>query len=310
MLLNLVKMRYGDPPMFVDIGSITMGYSQTNTFSVNASIPQTTKSTNSAFGAGIGGSFGVTPTINYSPLTGDKFAHVLMEPIPPSAILRLLQLGFRADFLLRIAVQSINSVNNRTVGAGQVIPANPQFYRIIHDVKTLQDADAISGQFDPANNQQVEIDISPNATGPAEDARLDISRILGIDPSVRTLPVVYGAEPRNKNELAILSRPMLQILQDLAALVSVPDEHVAKHYVAATDPELLPDGTKLTFLQIQNSLTQPANAFAAVNYQGYWFWIDQADLQSKFSFTYLLYLFTFVEPSATTGTPVLTIPVR
>src|SRR6266704_4303077 len=81
-LLNIVKLRYLDPPIFVDVGQIVAGYSLETSFSAGGSLPE-----NAALGgntATLGGSARFTdrPTITYTPLTGNKFVKALMTPLP------------------------------------------------------------------------------------------------------------------------------------------------------------------------------------------------------------------------------------
>jgi hypothetical protein len=44
------------------------------------------------------------PTIIYAPLTGNEFLEKLMAPVPPSAVLFLLQSGYSASKVMEIAV--------------------------------------------------------------------------------------------------------------------------------------------------------------------------------------------------------------
>src|SRR5205823_12943560 len=72
-LLNIVKLRYLDPPIFVDVGQIIAGYSLETSFNAGGSLPES-----AALGgntAMLGGSSRFTdrPTITYTPLTGNKF---------------------------------------------------------------------------------------------------------------------------------------------------------------------------------------------------------------------------------------------
>ncbi|MNR36725.1 hypothetical protein D3C85_1546840 [compost metagenome] len=46
----------------------------------------------------------------------------------------------------------------------------------------------------------------------------------------------------------------------------------------------------------------------AVPYQGYWFYIDNLDIQSKQIFSSIMFLFTFVETRGHEAAPILTIP--
>ena len=46
----------------------------------------------------------------------------------------------------------------------------------------------------------------------------------------------------------------------------------------------------------------------AVPYHGYWFSIDDRDIPSKNLFSFLMFVFTFVETGSKEAAPILTIP--
>ena len=96
-LLNIVKLRYLDPPVFVDVGQIVAGYSLETSFNAGGSLPET-----AALGgntAMLGGSSRFTdrPTITYTPRTGNKFVKALMTPLPPDSVFFTVQSGYAAD---------------------------------------------------------------------------------------------------------------------------------------------------------------------------------------------------------------------
>jgi hypothetical protein len=97
MLLNLVKLRYGDTPVFLDVGQIVSGYTVQSTFSALGSVFNTSGVVpgvpNSSVTLGAQGQFTDRPTITYTPLVGERFARSLMTPIPPPALLSLIQAG-------------------------------------------------------------------------------------------------------------------------------------------------------------------------------------------------------------------------
>jgi len=90
MLLNLVKIRYGDIPVFMDVGQVVAGYSMQRTVSGTASF--NTFNQGAPFQA-ITGALGPTasvtyndsPTITYTPLQGERFARSIMGSIPPQS---------------------------------------------------------------------------------------------------------------------------------------------------------------------------------------------------------------------------------
>ncbi|NJM55128.1 MAG: hypothetical protein HC841_03690 [Verrucomicrobiae bacterium] len=112
-LLNIVKLRYLDPPIFVDVGQIVAGYSLETALTAGASFPES-----SALGgntATVGGSARFTdrPTITYMPLTGNAFVKSLMTPLPPESVFFTIQSGWPADAILLATAASINGLKTR-----------------------------------------------------------------------------------------------------------------------------------------------------------------------------------------------------
>ena len=83
-LLNIVKMRYMDLPVFVDVSSIVSGYSLQTGVSVGGTV-SSPKAVQGDF-ATVGGQAIYTdrPTITYTPLTGERFLKGLLAPIDPT----------------------------------------------------------------------------------------------------------------------------------------------------------------------------------------------------------------------------------
>src|SRR5215467_10377313 len=116
-LLNIVKLRYGHAPIFFSVTQVVTGYQFQGTASAALTASAFNPVTN-AFGfsgaASAEGQYTDRPTIIYAPLTGVDFLQKLMTPIPPSAMLFVLQAGYPADVIMPIALDSINSINNES----------------------------------------------------------------------------------------------------------------------------------------------------------------------------------------------------
>ena len=144
---------------------------------------------------------------------------------------------------------------------------------------------------------------------PAIEADLrEIRQLLGLDPGAREFRVGYGSVSSDK-EIAILTRSALEILVDLSSFITVPEEHIAERRVSPTAAaEEGPAGPVRPLIQIKSSRDRPADAFVAVSYRGFWFWIDDRDVPSKRMFSFIMFVFALVELGSKDAPPVLTIP--
>src|SRR5882672_4969102 len=139
-LLNIVKLRYMDLPVFVDVASIVAGYSMESSASVGGQISGV-NGNNLLLGAS--GKFTDRPTITYVPMTGEKFLRGLITPIDPKNIFFMLQAGYAADFILGLTVESLNGVRNRSTVGGAVRVADPEFLRVLELLREVQKAGAV-----------------------------------------------------------------------------------------------------------------------------------------------------------------------
>ncbi len=141
MLLNLVKIRYGDAPVFLDVASVINQYAiegsigYTGSWAQNNQLPWPWSSLHSWANLG---RYTDRPTITYSPLSGERFARNLMTPIPPAAILNLLQAGYPADLVFRLCVHSINGISSRYGGSARLREADPEFYPLVERLRNIQ----------------------------------------------------------------------------------------------------------------------------------------------------------------------------
>jgi hypothetical protein len=142
-LLNIVKLRYLDLPVFVDVSSVVAGYSLQTGIGISGML----STGNAIQGNSISGSgqaiYTDRPTITYTPLTGQKFLRGLMTPIAPQNIFSMLQSGYAADFVLGLTVESLNGVRNRSASAGVTGEAEPEFVRVLQLIREVQLAGAV-----------------------------------------------------------------------------------------------------------------------------------------------------------------------
>jgi hypothetical protein len=314
MLFNLVKLRYGDAPVFLDVASVInqygiegiLGYS--GSWAQNSQVPWPYSALYNLFGTG---RYAERPTITYAPLSGEKFARSLMTPIPPAAIMNFLQAGYPVDLVLRLAVHSVNGIRSRYGGGGRMRASDPEFYPLVEKLRTIQESGDLGMRVRKTGEQTAAFIVFNKKLSPAIEAdRSEVRKILGLNPKAEEFSVVYGSVAANDKEIAILTRSMLEILIDLSSYIDVPAASASERRTFPTPaPEVVNGAPVEPLIRIFSSTRSPEDAFAAVPYRQEWYWIDDKDLASKRLFSFIMFLFTLTETGDKQGAPVITIPV-
>src|SRR4051794_19494821 len=238
MLVNIVKLRYGDTPVFLDVASVINQYSIEAAMDLRLTWVDPHITVGDSQSTGASARYTDKPTITYTPLSGERFARSLMKPIPPTAVLSLIQAGYPIDAVLRTCVHSINGVRNRYGGAARSRAADPEFYPLLQRMRRIQDSGALGMRVQKTGENEGVVMSFRGKRDPAVEADVaEVGKTLGLSQDAQEFRVAYGAIAKDDKEIAILSRSMLEILIDLASYIQVPPEHVQQQRVNATMPE-------------------------------------------------------------------------
>jgi hypothetical protein len=314
-LLNIVKLRYLDVPVFLEVAQVIAGYQLQSTLGANftagnfnAAVIGPLTAVGSADAAG---TYTDRPTVVYQPLTGVDFLKRLMTPIPPSSVLFVLQAGYSAERTLPIMVDSINGINNETKRLGR--PADPRFVRIVELFREGQRAGALQFRIERAKESA---ESSILVFGPSKDPQMaakgrELKGLLSLNLNIQQINVYYGGYSGKDNEIDMMTRSMLQIMQEFAAMVRVPASDVADGRAApglvassAEGPQSAPA------MRVLAGDAAPKDAYVAVQYDGRWFWIADNDIQSKATFGVVILLFSIADTGVKGSAPVVTIPAN
>ncbi|MBC8002095.1 MAG: hypothetical protein H7X97_05865 [Opitutaceae bacterium] len=311
-LLNIVKLRYMDLPVFVDVASIVAGYSLQTGVSVNG-VVSSENAVQGNYGS-IGGQAVYTdrPTITYVPLTGEKFLRGLITPIDPKHIFFMLQAGYAADFILGLTVESLNGVRNRSTAGGTVREADPEFLRVLQLLREVQVAGAVG--------MRVEEDKAKGSTAvlffrrddivtPIAEKTAEIRRLLKLPVDQQKYVLTYSPMRGADSELTVNSRSMLQIMGAFSSYLDVPEAHLKDGRAMPAFENSAP-GSRKDLVRIHSGKDKPEAAFAAVRYRDHWFWIDDGDLLTKRALTAVMFFFTLAETGSPEKLPLITIPAQ
>lgn len=343
LLLNLVRLRYRDSPVFLDVGSIIAQYEVSKTGAVGfelGSLPD---------GAELGTEVTISesPVVTYTPLEGKQFVQRLLTPMSPETLLLLSQSGWSVERLLLCCVQRIGPLYNATRAAGPT-PVDPpefeDFQVLAESLRNLQKArlltsyvrtpastdtspktsddtsDDSGGTANPAADDSVVLVLEISGTDAQRAAHADdlerVRSLLDLSPDADTIHFVQGRLPdaaKTPPELPIVGRSLLGTLFYLSQAVNPPEAHTreGEAWVTVTrDAAGTPfDWNRLTgdLLRIQSGKEAPSDAFVRVRYKGHWFWIDETHHTSKSTFILLTYLFSLQDSGETLQGPLLTV---
>ncbi len=311
-LLNIVKLRYMDLPVFVEVSSVVAGYSLQTGVSVTGVLSSPEAIQGNYLGAGGQLIYTDRPTITYVPMTGEKFLSGLIKPIDPKNIFSMLQSGYAADFILGLTVESLNGVRHRSTLGFTVREADPEFVRALQLLREVQAAGGVG--------LRVEGDKDKGTTGvlffrrddvPADivEKAAEVRQLLKLPAEQQKFVLTYSPVRGADNELAVSSRSLLQIIGAFASYLDVPEAHLQNHSALPAFETAAPESQPPP-VRIHSGKEKPASAFAAVNYRDYWFWIEDGDLQTKRALTAVMFFFTLADTGGNDKLPLVTIPAQ
>lgn len=302
-LLNIVKLRYADTPFFVDVAQIVSGYTLGEQLTPTVGFNDA-KFLHAAFSDRLLGGLAMQqtyldrPTVSYAPQTRPDFIRNLAIPLPPTAVLYMMQAGYPVDLVFDLTLDAINGVQGRTVSGSQVRPASPEYRRVVEILRKAQVSGNVGMRIEVGKDKKESLvmffrdpDIDPELAAELAEART----LLRIDPAQRDFHVVFGATRGGPNEITLATRSIYRVLTLLAASVQVPKTHLAERRATPLDGDAEEDQPLFTVL---SSCKKPKDCFTATHYRGHWFWIDDCDLESKRIMAYLMVLLALADTGA------------
>lgn len=256
------------------------------------------------------------PNILYLPLTGEGFVHQLLRPLDLETLVLLRGAGWEIDDILRVFAQYINHVPNAPTGSGSTPEGTPEYAEFLQLVEALDElegnASLILAVSDASDNELV-LSVLPHGRTMAEYKEL--TNLLELNPDHESFIVRSGYVLDKGDVITISTRPIMSALFYLGQSIEIPDEIRQAGYVnsgLAEGEQGEPFDWSVVhdeLFQVHTAREKPDNAYAAVQYGDYWYYVDNTDVDSKETLTMLSVVLTLKAGGEGSTGPVLTLPV-
>lgn len=323
VLLNIVRQRYNDPLLFLDVTSISSGFSTQASAGLVGSIIN--EGRNDLIG-NASGAAGETPFIFYAPNSGEKFVRQMLTPVDLSTIALILQAGWSIERVFLILGESVDQMLN-TMGGADRQERYLKLKALLSALRALQrDGMLIVGSAPAKDREKVkdkdkdkDIDtglslvFTPDAI-PTEHYRLICDTLdTACDGKPLRLQQAFGGAG-DPDTLSVATRSLFSAFYFLAQGVDVPDRdevegNARRFTMIPGGPFDTASGEDVLF-HVRTSDDEPEKASVKVFYRNAWFYIADNDADTKVTFALLSMLLTLQAGATERVTPMITLPVN
>jgi hypothetical protein len=314
VLENIIRMRYAEPPSFLELTQVVTGYTMRTVGAVGVDVLNISglDPTQGTVNLDANVTFEDRPTLTYRPVRGRELLSRMLLPVEPARVLAVIQAGWPSDLVLGLLVQSINAVSNSVVTGTHRRPATPEFDAIVGLFDKLVATGAleirVAAGADSQNWDDVHsliwLESGNNLSAETRDDLARLRHLLGLVESISDYEIKFARTPDRPDIIAIRTRSLFQVMASIAATIDVPAEDVASGRTWPTFASAPQAAPRLT---VHNGDSPPADAYAAVRRGSRWFWVDDTDLQSKRALGFVIILLSLTDFGKTPADPVLTI---
>ncbi|WP_041281475.1 hypothetical protein [Desulfocurvibacter africanus] len=320
LLLNLVRLRYRDNPVFLDVGNITTQFSLETT--LDAGI-EAEESAGDIFSLGGGVTYNTSPTIQYTPLSGEDFQQRLMTPLGLDRMLLLYQAGWSLKRVFTVLVQRLNNLENAVRASGPTPGSAPEYETFQQALEAMRGLERLGllelvqeNLLDGEPRSRVVLSLKEGAWDQPQAELL--ARLLGLSRRKLLYPIiprglVQGVDVPQGDYIMVETRSPLGAMFFLSHAVDTPedDQRTGKVTTTRTNAGQAFDWHDVTseVFEVKTSAIRPTQASTAVRYRGAWFYIADTNLETKSSFAMLNQLLILQSKPAEAPPPVLTLPV-
>ena len=322
MLLNLVRLRYFDSPLFLEVSTVTASFLFRNTASASIPIPGFNKLNPLLLGGE--SQWQSQPTIQYSPLEGQEFASQLMNPLDAATLQQVIYSGWEINRVFQLAVQDLKDFHNFSkegyINKDQ-IEKYEDFYKSIQLMTDLQKKGCLKVGI-IVNKKNDEKDIKTEIQNQSLQIAFpcdineskEVASLLDIKEEKNGRYIAHFAQGFDENgNVGIMPRSILSCMYYLANAVHVPKEDIDSKKAFdipahISSSKIIQDLFK-GLLNVCYSYNKPKDYYLCVKYRNKYFYIQDNDLNSKRTFMLLLELYNLQSGRRREKGPILTLPI-
>jgi len=312
LLLNIVRQRYSDPILFLDVTSISSGFTrEAHADLVGNLFPEGKGSS----GGTLGGIISESPFITYAPNTGEKFVTQMLTPLDLRTVSLIVQAGWSIERVLLIAGESINQLRNTSSGSPEAQEGYLKYLKVVSSLRALQKEGQLSlgaEESKDGKGSTMSLLVAPAAVEGEYYRTVCESIKVACDGRPLKIRQAIGISSDGET-LAVATRSIMSALYFLAQGVEVPaadsEDGVALKAVTIAGGPFDTSGSGKKLFHVASSSEEPQNAAVKVFYRDSWFYIEDTDIDSKTTFVLLSMLVMLQSGDTAKITPLITLPV-
>lgn len=316
LLQNIVRLRYRDNPVFMEVAKIDQK-NAVNTSHKLAGSKTVANAKDCYTGALSGDFFGLASNnesnLSFGQLKGKDFIQTLMTPVQLPVILALSQAGWKPERVFNLCVERVNDLYNAPTADGptpEFAPEYKDFYRWTALFGELQRKHCLDiGDNADVNFSDLHLGIRNLPTEMAKIA--EFKKLAGLNASASLFKWKTNFLDMSNSKLVVRGRTLLGILFFLSQGIEVPQKDIDENLVTVTKNF---DGSAFDWSQIMSRLmnvhcaesrVRPNDAYVACFYRNKWFYISDNDAESKATFLLLSQIYTLQSSKVKEAQPVL-----
>lgn len=311
LLLNLVRLRYRDAPLFLDVTSISSSLS----LELGAEVLGQVGPDGRSVGPNGRVTYNERPTITYAPLQGERFGQQFLTPLDPRMLLLLYHSGWAIDRIFKVFLQRLGPLMNAPRASGPTPDTAPRFRDFFHACDLLRglwgEGFIDLGYLNYGDQPVLALRIDAKV---ADSPQVhELSRLLGLSEPRTTILLSEAVRPGDTNLVAMAPRSLLASMYYASQGVEVPrrDREAGRVTVTRRIDGSVFDWTEVTgrILRVRASLRRPPEPYVSVYYRDHWWYIADNDLDSKSTFSFLSQALEMLSSGVKSAGPVLTLPI-